>query len=156
MFIYRFLCCFQEVLANEQRMTGHFSLGASCHTSLIQRLATVFQGWRRRVSSVSVPDHWREEGVWRILQRVQGGIPKVGPVHRCSPCPEARIGKKLCYYMTFSPLSPALSFPLSYIGGQRGPCLFVHVHGNAGRHSLLALALPHRNNEGSDGVLFLV
>lgn len=66
-----------------------------CLTSLIHCLAAMFQGWRGRVGGVPVPDRWCEEGVWRILQRVQGGIPKVGALHRGCPCPAAWIGKKL-------------------------------------------------------------
>lgn len=61
-------------------------------TSLI---VTMFQGWRGCVGSVPVPNQWSEESVWRILQRVQGGIPKVGTLHRRCPCPTPWIGKKL-------------------------------------------------------------
>lgn len=66
--------------------------------SLIPRLAGMFQGWRGRVGSVPVPDRWCEECVWRSLQRVQGGIPKVGTLHRCCPCSTAWIGKREVLY----------------------------------------------------------
>lgn len=64
-------------------------------TSLNPCFATMFQGWCGCVSSVSVSHQWCEEGVWRILQGVQGSIPEVGTLHRCCPCPTSRIGKKL-------------------------------------------------------------
>lgn len=107
MLVWLYLCYIQKLLATEkshfpQVDAGNLSLGFYCNTSLISRLGTMFQGWRGCVSSVPVPDRWCEEGVWRILQRVQGGVPKVGTLHWCCPCPTAWIGKKpgaLCWHI---------------------------------------------------------
>lgn len=70
----------------------------SCHFKLLKSVAlrstsnydspllcppvSAFQGRRGRVGGVPVPDRRREEGVRGILQRVQGGGAKMGPLHR--------------------------------------------------------------------------
>lgn len=65
------------------------------HTSLIHCSALMFQGWRGRVRSVPVSDQWCQGRVWKIVQRVQGGLAKMGALHRHRPRPTAWIGKKL-------------------------------------------------------------
>lgn len=74
--------------------TGNPSPAVYCHTSLTHCLALVFQGRRGRVGRVPVPDRRREEGVRGRLQGVQGGVAKVGALHRRRPRAAAWIGKE--------------------------------------------------------------
>lgn len=64
-------------------------------TNNLSLTALMSQGWRGRVSSVPVSDRWCEGSVWKILQRVQGGLAAMGALHRHRARPPARIGKKL-------------------------------------------------------------
>lgn len=74
--------------------TGNPSPAVYGHTSLTHCLALVFQGRRGRVSRVPVPDRRCEEGVRGGLQGVQGGVAKVGTLHRRRPRAAAWIGKE--------------------------------------------------------------
>lgn len=73
-------------------MFPHFKLLKSPDSALVSTptygftstlsFSSPFQGRRGRVGGVPVPDRRREEGVRRILQRVQGGGAEMGPLHR--------------------------------------------------------------------------